>query len=1337
MAEWHPIHQPLHIRSGLEAGGQVYDPPLLPYEIALIEALGCSEEEYKAFVRYARDTAHVRPAEYEHIPDIQNIFPAAAAAGYLAAGAAASKSVAAVVATNIAIGVALIAASILLAPKAPALESPAKIRGKKLADQIGPTRFNQTTAFDNVSSLAEYNQPIPIPFGKPGTGSDNQSTGGLVIAPSLVWSRLYSYGTYQAFEGIYVTGEYGIQVPPALAGIRIDTTALDNIGDNEFALYWSSNRGNNRPTSDKFIAGNLGEGTNFRNPFTAPTRDSTEAEGFSMTYNPQGDTSFGTATPIHNGTGYRFNWEIVSAPFASTEGEDNAEARAEAQAKRRKIAGGKADVLHLSDSPERGQPGVGREYSRRMGLVTHIVNGVHTSFPERTEVNVAIGDKVVFKIFGKNWREFQNSSAEEGGFAKTEVNLKDLKNSADSWRARASDLLIAGSRWIIHGSIFIVESRDFDPTEQKTWVPGATNRLLVVMRCVGQIANPAIGFSGDATVVEPLGGYDGGEFNARKHCGPAFYTLCRLHQASIRPVRRDTEVIEIGIRSQVWNRAAGLCNFNALPSAQKLYRLDRRNITLNTPKMDKYFDRTSCFTILARPVQDDAPTTWNVLNGCILCVTGRSPVDVYNFIRIKPGVQGYYEYRLVPLPGSLIRRLGTSTEVMRLDAASGNPITRSYTTQNYGSFEIATSGAVIEVATILGNDELNSAAPVDPGIPDPAPTPPPPTPTPPAPSSVKMTTVRTNGTGDGRNNFKDQALYTHMMEYAPNQPNQTREFTFRVDVTPTKSIAVKVSLKSLADANLGGDYYRVFRSQYRWQQVPGGPSKFQVISFTGEWRNNEKFQYVVNLDRSNPMALGASKLAAHEGDTDIPLSNYDPAYSSLTVTFAIRGLRRTDISSGSLAVEAIQIQQENDRIFEDYSQIADCSYYQELQKSNENGPEHEVVYINECTSNEVIPEYTSMSMMALSIKSSGQLAGIGQLRAWIPSGINVYRLIEGDGAPSNLFADLVYYLLTSTSQGVGNIVSEELIDRDSLVTTARFLRANKIFFDGVVEDTENLRSFLYDNAALQLCNFTIKNGRFGMMPALPYDSNYLISDRPIAVEQIFTAGNIIADSLQVQYIDAAQRSNFRALVSWRVTVKNDLPSQASALVDWADIPESDRATTQQAFDLTDFCTNRAQALRTARFLLSVRRRITHTVSFKTVPDSLGIQPGSYIRVITSSTTYSATGNGIITFDGQVEAVGRFANGVYRALVYKPSDSSITEVEDLRITNNRVADERYRNTLFTILSETVNKGVYQVEQLTLDEDGLVNVSAVEVPVDDAGASIVAKDVLTESNFRVLQ
>ena len=369
MAEWRPLHQSVRFRSGLEAGGQSYDPPLLPYEKSLIAALDCSEEEYRKFVRYAMQRAYVRPVEYSKIPAIVAADPVTASIFGITLATTAGKTAAGVVVTNLAIGLALTAVSLLLAPKAPSLESD-KIKRKKLADQIGPSRFNQTTNFDNAPSLAELNQPIPIPFGKRGTGADGVLTGGLILVPALVWSRLYAYGTYQAYEGVYVAGEFGIDEPD-LGGILIGTQALNALGDKDFAFYWSSRQGNNRPAT--LLHGTQGPGatgTVGRQVFTSPTNNGQFSSDFSMAYTPSADTTFGTSTPIHNGSAYRFNWQIVSAPFATTKGDDNEEARLQAQAQRRKIAGSSADVLHISNE-EAGQPGVGRAYSRHMGFIRH------------------------------------------------------------------------------------------------------------------------------------------------------------------------------------------------------------------------------------------------------------------------------------------------------------------------------------------------------------------------------------------------------------------------------------------------------------------------------------------------------------------------------------------------------------------------------------------------------------------------------------------------------------------------------------------------------------------------------------------------------------------------------------------------------------------------------------------------------------------------------------------------------------------------------------------------------------------------------------------------------
>jgi len=137
-----------------------------------------------------------------------------------------------------------------------------------------------------------------------------------------------------------------------------------------------------------------------------------------------------------------------------------------------------------------------------------------------------------------------------------------------------------------------------------------------------------------------------------------------------------------------------------------------------------------------------------------------------------------------------------------------------------------------------------------------------------------------------------------------------------------------------------------------------------------------------------------------------------------------------------------------------------------------------------------------------------------------------------------------------------------------------------------------------------------------------------------------------------------------------------------------------------------------------------------------VPDALGIQPGSYIRVITAATTYNAAANGAITDAGTLVSITTIENGTYTALVYNPSTTELLE-RSITVSNNAVTDPRLYGCLFTLLTTNVNKGIYQVEQLTLDDDGLINVSAIEVPVDSSGVSIVVKDVLDPSAFRVLE
>ena len=108
-------------------------------------------------------------------------------------------------------------------------------------------------------------------------------------------------------------------------------------------------------------------------------------------------------------------------------------------------------------------------------------------------------------------------------------------------------------------------------------------------------------------------------------------------------------------------------------------------------------------------------------------------------------------------------------------------------------------------------------------------------------------------------------------------------------------------------------------------------------------------------------------------------------------------------------------------------------------------------------------------MLGLSVKSGPQVTSIEQPRVWINGGVLVERLTtNGVKGVSNLFSDLVYYLLTNQSQGVGEVVPSELVDKDSFAKTGQFLLQNKIHSNGVVETIGNIREFVTAQAGKHL-----------------------------------------------------------------------------------------------------------------------------------------------------------------------------------------------------------------------------------------------------------------------------
>ena len=334
------------------------------------------------------------------------------------------------------------------------------------------------------------------------------------------------------------------------------------------------------------------------------------------------------------------------------------------------------------------------------------------------------------------------------------------------------------------------------------------------------------------------------------------------------------------------------------------------------------------------------------------------------------------------------------------------------------------------------------------------------------------------------------------------------------------------------------------------------------------------------------------------------------------------------------------------RVFEEQSQYADVTFYgSAVEKSNSTSPEHTITYVNEIVSNEQIPQYDKMTIAGLGLKASRNFTSLDQIRVWLADGVPVTRFHPEDQtvpvAPSNLFCDLVFYLLTNRTAGVGIQLGMDanhanLINTTDLIKTAKFLRTNKLFFDGAISTAVNLRQFISSTAPYMLCNFVIADGQFSLQPALPTDDTGKIQTTPVKVKQLFTSGNILEGSYQLEYLPAEERKAFQAAVRYRAERENQLPEEKNIVVRWNE-PNSTESPLEQ-FDLTQFCTSRDHAELVARFFLSIRKQVTHSIKFATTPFGISLAPGDYIRVFTESSPYSAAKNG--TIDNAGNKIGR-------------------------------------------------------------------------------------------------
>lgn len=1192
----------------------------------------------------------MRPAEYDHIPDVR-CDPVS-------------------ILINLAIGIALSAVSALLAPKP---RQPEQITQRRLASKNGPSRFNPTYGFDSLAELANYGDPVTIPFGffQPVELVDGELqtyTGGILSTPKLVWSRMLSYGTHQAMKALYVVGEANVGVPD-VNGVWLGNTALDVIYKHQYALYWNTTPGSGRVKGHHLISGTRGtvdaaDPWNGDDVFTCPTRDGENDLGFCMTYTPSGNTQFGVHSAIANGTDRRVNWRVVSIPKETT-----GESRDALKEERRKVSGSPADT----------QGGVGVGYGRLMGLVE--VDGYQ---PSKRELVVAkVGSTAVFKISGNKYDKDMYSH---------NVSIDDVADEAEQERVRADERMQVGEKFMIGKSVWKVTSR----------TPGVwrrSNPIRASLECVEVFGDGTVGVIPEHWLARDLmnKGYD---LTSDNHVQINFYPLLGVEFGLVRN-QRIADVTEIGIRSTVWNQFSGLCNFKSVPTPNELKRLDEDNVQLTGGSMNLYFRRYSYFQVLVRPAGDDQygqDYGWEGL-GEEFCIRGASPIEQFNYIRIKPEVPGQWEFKLAPLSCAYITRKPETAEAWLLDAKNTNLLQRDYQTP-HGRFTIVAPGEMTNILlTESSNMMYSKGREPDQGRTEKRNLP------------VSVYLNEYNVTVDGRAHGYRWEIFGDPMTYSAGE-SRTVSVVYRSGGTATKAVRVRMTATCVR-----------LSSNNQWgQRQVWGPPTFGIeqtsADTTTNWIDGETGEHSVRITISTNPYIG------HLYGFGIQ---------------SIIGYYR--ISVAEVPIYIPPVEGELVREFEHDTQIAEVSHYGDLvRRSCDQGPEHQIAYVNEsiASPNQSPPQYSDLTMMGLVLRTSRTFTAMDQPRLWLKRGVKVPKLIKTNGpddAPiesSNNFAELVHWLLTDQRIGMGNSIHPDLVDKETLTSTARFLEANRIYFDGALEERRNVRAFLAETAPLMLCNFVIKNGQFSLTPAVPTDDAGLIANVVVPIAAMFSSGNIIDDSFEVSYLDSEERRDFQASVRYRRGSYQQLPEERTVVARWKDADEN---VPQESFDLTPFCTRRGHASMVARYMLSIRRRVDHTITFRTTPVNLALAPGEYIKVFTEANPYNPALNGVVLWDGTVTSPSPVVDGTYSVTYYKPGMDAVV-TGSLTVADGKATDPNYVGAVFHVRTGTVKENVYLVEQLTLGDDGLVEIVASYFPVDADGRSLIAQDVLSLDQFILL-
>ena len=1303
MAERRSLFSPTTERGSLVSGGD-FSPPLLPYEKQLIAVLDISEQEYRVRLRELYRNAN-RPPGYESIPDIR------------------CDPVSIIV--SVAIGAVLTGISMLLMPKPKVPENQKRDR-LELPNESGRSRFNQTRGFQGAPPLATLGARIPYIFGNndvipsmEGNEGETVETGGIVAEPVLLWSRMESNTSFQTFKLLMSIGLGMMDEQIKAENVMIAGKSLSSYFESNVLLHHRRYGGTVERSDAIYGDVKVTGGGKFEDlPYGCPSGESFygSTNAFCQAYSPSSSTNFGVSRAIRNGTRFSLNWEVISIPDLKDQADDKNKTL---RTKRKKIAGANGD------GKRSGMPGTGRWYNPLVGIV-RFEGASGTESSEFQTMRAKIGDELVYSCGRYIYDNVAEVDLEQSSGDQT-INIGDLNSAINTLRQEADNLMQEGEVLLMGDVLLQVTDRPKD-----IWLEGKrTDYRLKVVGFNGD--NNRVGIAGQRIVLatgsnkDYLVSHEGGDGIYRAK-GTQWYPLMKVDYALANNTRA-CDVTEIGLRSKIYNQANGLCNFPVVPSPNQLQDIEDEGTSISNPTQTKYMYRTGFFQIYVRELSADNSGNfegYEPLNP-IFAVSGNEPIDIFNWIRIIHPRSNSYSFKFFPITAQVMQDKGVAT----IYSLNANADTRTEETScSAGTFQ------VIFRASVQSKDELSNLPELrakHKGFDE---------------VGLEYSGVSYNGgsgTGDPAAIWaENQAFFESQLDQlAPTRysnfservgSRQSAEFTARKTYS-SGTVTARIRVTSTVISTSEGSK-RAFGIAKKWQ-VGGASFDLLDLNLPSGFEKDGPQDFEVEIDET-----GLDRKTFH-ASPDCALNN---AFSKRTYKFMITGGRV--VNKGNAP--------DFEREWDSNTRVKEVPTYTEISNSSQQGPEHSIAYINEIVTNPTAPSYESLDLLGLQMRSMNSNLSVSQVSVYKKEGIIVERLNRGNRdpgdvafGPSSNFAEILHWLLVHPTYGIGQEINSRkvsgsgrevqyrspLVDTDSFVQSAKFLKKLPLRFDGALATEVNLRMWATEQAQAFMCNLVMKNGVFYLQPALPVTKDGDI-ERNITIKALFTAGNILEESFNLEYLPLSDRRPFEAVIRFREMRENTLANERTVLVRYA--ADDDNNLPQEDYDYTSFCTSYEHAVTSAKYLLSLRRRVDHVVSFQTIPQGLQIAPGDYIKVQTDLNPYTNVRSGSIDASGAIKSVHSIEDGTHQISVYVKG-SDVVANKTMTVKDLKVLESELYESLFALPNIQNNFGVYMVEEINIDENGVVDVKASNVATtggvgNDLGSKMV-QDIQDDSRWTV--